>query len=99
MGERARNGEAYNHEVTDEWHDELVAKLKAVKGKFMLCGYANPLYDAQSWERVDWDYWCSAGRTNQKKGTSPTRVESVWINYEQPSKVTDIFKELYNETV
>ena len=36
---------AYKHEMTDGDHAELVDIMKGIKGKFLLSGYANHLYD------------------------------------------------------
>ena len=69
-----------------EWHQKLVETLLGLKGKVMLCGFENSTYATleASWNRVDFDLICSAGRSRSKANTkapNPYRKESVWVNY------------------
>jgi len=84
-----RKSGAYKHEMTEEDHCELVEILKDVKGKVLLSGYPNELYDSLGWNRREWSTVCNAaGRTRasglQGKGAvidKQKRTECVWANY------------------
>jgi len=85
-----RKDGGYKHELTDTDHAALVDRLKAVRGKVLLSGYPNALYDGLGWKRTDWQTACyAAGRTRGSGllGTGSAmakqpRTECVWANYE-----------------
>ena len=81
--------------MTDSDHEDLVDALLALKGKALLSGYANPLYEkleAAGWRRRDFATVCfAAGRTRasglQGSGSATAkalRTETVWANYDLP---------------
>lgn len=65
--------EAYRHEMTDEEHRELAARLLEIKGMAVVSGYRCALYDEiyAGWRRVD--------RRAYAEKASP-RIESLWIS-------------------
>ncbi len=71
----------YAHEMTIEQHRALLSSLTSLRGKFMLSGYANPLYDefaaANSWARHDFDLPNNAAGGVEKR----RMVESLWCNF------------------
>jgi len=88
-----RNG-GYKHEMTIEDHKDLLELLLTLKGKVMLSGYNNDLYETylnnrNGWNRIDYKTVCHAvGKTRnsglQGKGMAllkQPRTESVWVNY------------------
>ena len=86
-----RRAKAYEHEMSDEDHEELVDLLLGIDGKAILSGYANPIYaplERAGWKRYDFNASCAvAARTRQTgllgKGSatdSQARIESVWAN-------------------
>ncbi len=85
-----RRGGKYRCEMTEDDHRDLVELLKGIKGKALLSGYPNELYDSLGWERLDWQVTCrAAGRTRASglQGTGKVkeqqkRTECVWLNYE-----------------
>ena len=85
-----RRAGGYDHEMTDCDHRNLVDTLKNLKGKVLLSGYANEIYDTLGWRRMDYNVVShAAGRVRasglQGVGTSKEkqkRVESLWLNYE-----------------
>lgn len=85
-----RRDGGYRCEMTETDHIELIELLKGIKGKVMLSGYPNKLYDTLGWRKVEWEVSCNAvGRTKaaglQGKGTvsrSQKRIECVWLNYD-----------------
>jgi DNA adenine methylase len=85
---RSSTGE-YAVETTYGMHLELMEVLMRLKGKFMLSGYHNELYDltaeTMGWKVVDWTTWTTAHKTSEKtddsRGSHPTRQEVVWLNY------------------
>lgn len=64
---------AYKHELTDEQHCELAAKLRTLTGMVVLSGYRCALYDElySDWQRLD--------RAVHADG-AVQRVESLWLN-------------------
>lgn len=50
----------YKYEMSIEDHRELIDTIFACKGFVAVSGYANPLYDGQSWDaRYEWDSFIS----------------------------------------
>lgn len=86
-----RSGQ-YKHELSEDDHEKLVARLLSVKGKVMLSGYQNPTYarlEEKGWRRMDWKTTCSAAAKTrltriQGKGSAANqvRIESIWLNYQ-----------------
>lgn len=91
MHQTRRSG-AYKHEMTDDDHRDLVEMLRQIKGKAMLSGYPNDLYDSLGWEKRQWDVCCNAAGRTRNSGLqgagavlkSQRRTECVWMNYEPP---------------
>jgi DNA adenine methylase len=85
---RSSTGE-YTVETRDSMHMALMGELATLKGKFMLSGYHNWLYDdvaeACGWKVVEWTTWTTAHRTSEKttdsRGSHPKRTEVIWLNY------------------
>ena len=73
-------GEAYQHEMTDDDHVRLIDRLKTIKGKVMLSGYDNKIYDALGWEKRHFEMHC---RTPVQSDTMKIKkTETVWCNYD-----------------
>ena len=76
--------EAYEYEMSQVEHRHLLETLSQIKGKFMLCGYQNRLYDGfwrdYGWtlEKFDIDNKSSGSKTKERK------VECIWMNYRPP---------------
>lgn len=84
---RATTTEYGEHEMTTEDHEDLLTALGRVKGRFLLSGYRNDLYDdyasRNDWRRKDFSIANHASGAKVK-----TRmVESVWLNYDPPGGV------------
>src|SRR5436853_3428866 len=66
-----RKAGTYKHELSDDDHRKLVAKLLKVKASVMLSGYRNPIYErleSEGWNRIDWQTVShAAGRTRLTK--------------------------------
>lgn len=75
---RAGSGN-YRHEMTDQDHRELLAVIKQCKGKVMLSGYPNTLYDRElsGWPRheVPIDNKAAGGKSKR------VMMEVVWTNF------------------
>lgn len=76
LADRGRIGSkhAYRHEMTDEDHRALAARLHSLKGMVVLSGYPCELYDQHlyaGWERHE--------RKHLADGAHP-RLEVVWLN-------------------
>lgn len=75
--------EVYEHEMSEDDHGELLSLLgsKEFRGKFLLSGYRNELYDdwagACGWHRKDFDLPNNAAGGKSKK----RMVESLWANF------------------
>ena len=76
---RASSGN-YRHEMTDQDHRELLSVIKQCKGKVLLSGYPNALYDRElsGWTRHDLqiDNKAAGGKTKRQM------TESVWMNFD-----------------
>lgn len=74
-------GEYGEHEMTKDDHATLLHDLCFVKGRFLLSGYRNDLYDSVAtsygWTRHDFEIVNNAS----SKKTKDVKVESVWTNY------------------
>jgi DNA adenine methylase len=70
---------AYQHEMTDQQHVELLETLLACKGKVILSGYPNELYDGmlRNWNCQDFAI------DNKTAGSKQKRImtERVWMNF------------------
>lgn len=64
----------YKHEMFD--HDELLAKLPALKGKVILSGYHCPTYDRWATQHG----WRSVERAARADGAKKT-TEVLWLNF------------------
>lgn len=67
----------YECEMAYEEHEKLIETLHTIKGKFLLSGYPNKLYDSQGWRREDKqiDNKASSRKTKELK------TECLWLNY------------------
>lgn len=69
--------QAYQYEMTDEEHSEMLDLLNISKAKIVLSGYDNPLYSRKlsNWQRYD--------REIDNKASKEHRIvtESIWCNY------------------
>lgn len=85
-----RTGKVYDHEMSNDDHEELVDTLLNLQGTAMLSGYANPIYERledNGWVRHDFKATCRAAnnsyRVNETKKADRQkalgRVESVWL--------------------
>ncbi len=86
-----RKGGKYNHEMSEQDHENLVGSLLKIQGKAIVSGYAHPIYNPfteNGWRRKDFATACYAvGRTKatrvQGEGAAlskHSRIETVWIS-------------------
>ncbi len=86
-----RKTSAYEHEMSDQDHGELIEMLLDMQGKAILSGYSNGLYvplEDANWTRTDYPVFCSAaGKTKRNEvgdkrsfTEQMRRTESVWIS-------------------
>jgi len=75
---------AYRYEMSDEDHKDLVEMLLKVKGKVMLSGYKNEIYEKlerEGWERRDYEVRLLADNQRQRgTGKRDKRIESIWLS-------------------
>lgn len=83
-----RGRERYQHELTDENHQELVELLLTVKGKVLLSGYENELYqplETCGWFKQAWSCYSPSARqdrdTPEQEKYDYYRTEVVWYNF------------------
>ena len=85
-----RSEKVYQHEMTDEDHEELVDLLLGIKGKAMLSAYAHPIYgwlECACWRRYDYEAICRAAANVLSKNNPDkeimrkkmARTETVWL--------------------
>ena len=63
----------YEHEMSENDHQELIDTLKSLEGKVILSGYQSGLYDSLGWK-------CS--KFQSRISYSPVKTECLWCNYE-----------------
>lgn len=74
--------DVYDHEMSAAKHEELLALLKGLRGKFLLSGYRSGMYDSAAktngWNRRDFEI------ANHSAGGKSKRVmcECVWSNFD-----------------
>jgi DNA adenine methylase len=72
---------AYSFEMDDKQHEDLLAALGNLKGKFLLSGYPHRIYQRAA-ERHGWR--CVEIEIDNKASslkTKPTKIECLWMNY------------------
>ncbi len=90
VGMTRKAQKVYEHEMTDQDHEELVEIATNMKGKVVISGYAHPMYrplETAGYKRHDFKVTCCvAGRTQGTGllGSGSTtenqaRTESLWI--------------------
>lgn len=65
---------AYTHEFTDTQHQDLLRLVQDCRGKVVLCGYDNALYNSAL------SGWCKVSY-GARAGMGKKRVECMWMNY------------------
>ena len=70
---------AYGFELSDSDHEELAEKLRSIKGKAAISGYACDLYD-----RLYHDWWRVDASPKSCHSIKKERQEVLWLNYEPP---------------
>jgi len=78
-----KGGKAYDHEMTDKDHQELIDLLLDVKGKVMLSGYENDIYKRldNKWNRIVHEAYCTSSAPKQTGNKRQARTEIIWMNY------------------
>lgn len=66
----------YDHEMSYAEHERLVKILSGIKGKAILSGYANTLYDVLNWSKIDLGAQPMHAST---KSTKRRKTEMLWI--------------------
>lgn len=66
----------YNHEMTDDQHQELLQELIKLDGMVVLSGYDSEQYNDTL---TDWTRHATSARISSWRGTG-TRTEMVWVN-------------------
>ena len=74
-----RKSGGYTHEMTDDDHERLIARICTLKGKVLISGYPNPIYDKLDWQRTDLDASCFSAHGS---GAETERIECLWRNYD-----------------
>lgn len=70
-----RGGRQYQHEMTNQDHEELLHELLRSRAKILLSGYASELYDEALWGWTRYEY----RSYNQNR---QARTEVLWMNFE-----------------
>ena len=82
-----RKGGKYQKEMTSDDHKDLVKILRNIKGKVLLCGYPNRIYDvlrhSPGWHTKEFDKVLRvANRRTTMTKKQLYRREMIWYNYE-----------------
>lgn len=78
--------DAYQHEMSEQDHADLLLTLEGIDGRFLLSGYRSQMYDDHAadfgWHRTDF----SIDNKASSKATKETKTECVWTNFEPHSE-------------
>ena len=81
MHETRKTKSDYEHEMSDQQHEDLLHSLSLIEGRFILSGYHSPLYDKvayeESWRCVEIEIDNKASGQKNK----PKKIECLWMNY------------------
>lgn len=82
---RVQGNRYYNHEMTNEGHEQLLAVARTMKGMVMISGYDHGIYNdvLSDWKKTEKESRISAGR-----GTK-VRTECLWINPAAQQKIEE----------
>lgn len=85
---RRSNGD-YRFEMGVDDHERLLDRVLKSKGKFLISGYDNKLYNERlkGWNKKQWQVACHLVKCKGDK-----RVETVWFNYDEPVFVRRFFE-------
>src|SRR5262249_10063104 len=73
------------YEMTEADHHDLLTVLAGIRGRFLLSGYAHPVYDDFA-ARQGWDCVCRDVPDHAAGGQVKQRMlECVWLNYPPPA--------------
>ena len=73
----------YMFEMTDKDHNDLIDILLNIKGKWLLSGYDNNIYNKRLSDFYRQDFNCLANSLRYRdKNNNPVRTETVWANYD-----------------
>jgi len=75
----------YKYEMSLSQHEILIEMLKSVKGRVMLSGYDNPLYNELNWNKIVIQHSKSSTVISNANRSRSMKLEVVWINYDLPS--------------
>lgn len=86
LHETRKDCDSYRHEMTTEQHLQLLELVRNVRGKVMLSGYANSLYNERlgDWIAYDFEIACRStvgAASNRGSHNKSRREERVWLNY------------------
>jgi DNA adenine methylase len=70
----------YQHEMSNEQHEQLLKTLSRISGKFILSGYPSELYDSFA-KRRGWNQHSITVRTPSSKTRNRPSVERFWRNF------------------
>lgn len=79
MHDTRTSSDAYDHEMSELDHRNLLAALNSASSRVILSGYRNQVYDSMlsEWNRVDIPIDNKASGAKSKR----TMIESIWMNY------------------
>jgi DNA adenine methylase len=79
----SRKSGGYMFEMADEDHNDLIDILLNIKGKWLLSGYDNEIYNDRLSDFYRQDFNCFANSLRYRnKDNCPARTETVWANYD-----------------
>ena len=84
------SGKRYSHEMKNEEHESLIENILNLKGKILMSGYANSIYDdrLKEWTRQEFKQPLWSTRSKAREGDSKDyRIEVLWYNYDVQMKL------------
>jgi len=76
--------DVYKYEMKDELHEKMVDILMNIRGKALVSGYDNPIYNRISdgnWSKVSLGRFSKSSQKTKKGGYKQFGEEFLWMNY------------------
>lgn len=83
IAETRTNANVYDKEMPIDKHKELIQKICNVKGKVILSGYDNPIYEEllnNGWSKINIGLYANRNREKDNEKTK-LKDEYIWVNY------------------
>lgn len=100
---QTRTPQLYNYKMNDHDHEDLIDLCRNIKGKAILSGYDNELYDELGWRKIEHEQLChialsrfDSAYSKQNTVNLNKRTECVWLNFSECDMMEQINYDISN---